>query len=293
MKTVLLGRTGVRVSRLGLGGYPFGGMNRARGWNPFEPEGQRIALETIHRALDRGISLIDTAPGYGNRHSERLIGQVMATRRDECFLATKVGWHGDKASVLQSVHESLRCLRTDVLDLVQFHGGMYTEKDVHHILHEGPLDALWELKEKGTIRFLGVTGEEPWTLRPFVADGRFDVIQVRYNLIYQSAAHHLLDETTTANVGVLTMRSLTSGIFQRLVHLLAPEWEATRDVSEVALRFLLSDSRVHVCNVGMRWTWEVERNVALVETFEPTFDVARFPRGTRAIYEAEDVETSS
>lgn len=114
---------------------------------------------------------------------------------------------------------------------------MYTEKDVRPIVHEGPLDALWELKEKGTTRFLGVTGEEPWTLRPFVADGRFDVIRARYNLIYQSAAHHLLDEASRANVGVLRMRSLTSGIFQRLIHPLAPEREAIRDVSEVALPF--------------------------------------------------------
>jgi len=247
-------------------------------------------VETIHRALDLGVSLIDTAPGYGDRNSERIIGYVMATRRNDCFLATKVSWSGDKASVVRSVHESLRCLQTDVLDLVQFHGGMYTEKDFRHIVDEGPLEALLELRDAGDIRFIGVTGEEPWTLRPFVADGRFDVIQVRYNLIYQSAAHHLLDEARRANLGVLTMRSLTSGIFQRLVRMLAPEWQEARDVSEVALRFLLSDSRVHACNVGMRWTWEVERNVALVESFEPSFDVADFPRGTRAVYDAEDAE---
>jgi len=294
MKYTVLGRTGARVSRISLGGYPFGGVNHAQGWNPFEPEGKRTAIRTIHRALDLGISIIDTAPGYGDRHSERIIGEVMASRRDECFLATKVGWGRSMTgeAVQESVHESLRCLRTDVLDLVQFHGGMFTPEDYEHIVDGGLLQGLLDLKKRGKVRFVGVTSEEPWTLRQFVRDGRFDVIQVRYNLIYQSAAHHLLDEARDANVGVLTMRSLTSGIFQRLVRNLSPEWQEACDVSEVALRFLLSDSRVHAPNIGMRWEHEVERNVRIVAEFEPSFDIADFPRGTRAVYDAEDADAA-
>jgi len=113
-------------------------------------------------------------------------------------------------------------------------------------------------------------------------------MQVRYNLIYQSAAHHVLDEARAADMGVCVMRPMTSGIFQRLARHIAPQWPAARDVYEVALKFVLSDSRVHAANVGMRWPEEVAKNVRLAETFKPAFDVADLPRGTAAVYETDD-----
>jgi aryl-alcohol dehydrogenase-like predicted oxidoreductase len=124
---VVLGRTGLEVSRIALGGYPFGGVNLAQGWDPWSDDGRKTAMATINRALDLGINYIDTAPAYGAGNSETLIGEVMRTRRDEAVLATKVGWNGlDKKAVRDSVLASLRRLQTDHLDLVQFHGGMYT-----------------------------------------------------------------------------------------------------------------------------------------------------------------------
>ncbi|GAF77159.1 unnamed protein product, partial [marine sediment metagenome] len=69
------GRTGLEVTRLALGGYPFGGVNRARGWDPFSPDGRAGAIRTIHAALDAGINYIDTAPSYGEGNSESIVGE--------------------------------------------------------------------------------------------------------------------------------------------------------------------------------------------------------------------------
>ncbi len=86
------------------------------------------------------------------------------------------------------------------------------------------------------------------------------------------------------------MRTMTFGIFQREMSFLAPEWQAAHDLYEVALKFVLSDSRVHAGIVGMRWPREVEQNVRLLDGWEPPVDFATMPRLTFAVYRAEDAE---
>ena len=279
------GKTNLFVTRIALGGYPFGGVNQARGWDPFSAEGRQTAIATVHAALDAGINYIDTAPSYGNGNSESIIGEATEHRRDQFTLATKVGY--------RNVEASLRRLRTDVIDVIQFHGGMYTSEEVNHILRGGLLDALVRLRDQGKVRFLGFTVEEPWTAQPLIASGAFDVMQVRYNLIYQAAALHVLNQARDADLGVATMRTMTSGMFQRIAQQLAPEWQAAHDLYEVAFKFVLSDSRVHLPIVGMRWPHEVARNVAIVAGFQPTYDMAQLPRLTAGIYQSEDEMSQS
>ncbi len=192
-------------------------------------------------------------------------------------------------SYRRSLDDSLRRLRTDYVDILQLHGGMFTSDDVQHILERGPLEGLRRAREQGKTRFIGVTAEEPWTARPLIASGAFDVVQLRYNLIYQSAALHALDEARDTGLGVAVMRPMTSGMLQRILHFLKPDWQ-TDDVYAVALQFVLSDSRVHVANVGMRWPAEVDRNLDLVERFSPPTDFAELPRLTAGIYRVEDQE---
>jgi len=289
MKRRALGKTGLEVAPIGLGGFPFGGVNRAAGWDPFAPEGRQTAIATIHRALELGINYLDTAPGYGDGNSESIFGEALAGRRSEVVLATKCPWKVDAEAVTRSVEASLRHLQTDWVDVVQLHGGMFEADDVEHILHRGPLDALRRARAAGKVRFLGFSCEEPWTARTLIVSGQFDVVQLRYNLIYQSGALHALNEAHNAGIGVAVMRPMTSGILQRTLRFLKPEWPAA-EVYEVALKFVLSDSRVHVANVGMRWPAEVERNVALAEAFVPPFDAADLPRLTAGIYQAEDTD---
>ena len=175
-----------------------------------------------------------------------------------------------------------------MIDVIQFHGGMYTAAEVNHILNTGLLDALVALRDQGKVRFLGFTVEEPWTAQPLIASGAFDVMQVRYNLIYQAAALHVLNQARAADLGVATMRTMTSGMLQRIAQHLAPGWQVANDLYEVALKFVLADSRVHLPIVGMRWPDEVARNVAIVTAFQPGYDMAQLPRLTAGIYQSED-----
>ena len=285
---VRYGRTELEVTRLALGGYPFGGVNKAHDWDPFAPKGRATAIDTIHAAIDAGINYFDTAPGYGNGNSESIYGEATQGSRDKIVIATKVGYGGNAADVTTSVEASLERLRTDVIDVMQFHGGMYSQAEVDHILNDGLLDALVALRDRGLVRFIGFTTEQPWTGRPLIATGAFDVVQLRYNIIYQAAALHALNEARDADMGVSIMRPMTSGILQRMAGYIAPGWNDAHDIYEVALKFLLSDSRVHVANVGMRWPHEVEKNVKVAESFKPQFDMAELPRMTAEIYRTED-----
>ncbi|MCK4374024.1 MAG: aldo/keto reductase [Candidatus Brocadiae bacterium] len=293
MKYVTLGRTGEEVSRIGFGGFPISAPNHTRGWDPYTQEGRATAIRTVRRAVELGINYIDTAAAYGDGHSESIIGEAISGRRDELFIATKVVLGLDREATVRSVHDSLRRLGCDHLDLIQFHGGIYTDDVTSHVLEEGPMDALLELRKQGEVRFIGATTEEPYSLLPLMRTGLLDVVQIRYNLIYQSAAHHVLDEAREQDIGVTLMRPLTSGIFQYLAGRLLPELASSGDLYEACLKYVLSDSRVHVPNVGMRWPEEVEKNVRLVDEFERPFDVAELPRGTNKVYDALDAETAA
>lgn len=288
MKKVRFGRTDMMVTRLTLGGYPFAGVNRAQGWDPYTQEGRREAVKTINTALDGGINYVDTAPSYGAGHSEGIFGDVLKTRRGDCFVATKVGFRLTYDEVIKSCEDSLKRLNTDYVDVLQFHGGQFTQEEVDHILRGGPADAMLKLRERGLIRFIGFTVEEPWTGRPLVRSGLFDSVQVCYNIVRQNANFHLLDDARKADMGVCCMRPMTSGIFQRQLESIAPNWLVNGEAYRVCMAFLLSDSRVHHIPVGMRLSKEVEENIAFVESFAPSCDIAAIPRLTQTIYESDD-----
>ncbi len=285
-----LGRTGLDVSPIAIGGAAFSYVHGSMGWDPMSEDGRKVVYETLNTALDRGINYVDTAPAYGDGYSETLIGEVMKTRRKDCVLASKVWYELDHQGVIDSVHASLKRLQTDHIDILQVHGRMYSPTEVEHVLNGGPLDALLELRAAGKIGHIGITSEEPWTVIPFLEHETIEVYQIAYNIIYQAAARHFLIEAGKANAGVVTMRTMTSGIFQREMSVLAPEWQAAHDLYEVALKFVLSDSRVHAGIVGMRWPHEVEQNVRLLDGWEPPVDFATMPRLTFEVYKAEDAQ---
>ena len=294
IKTRKLGRTGLDVSPIALGGAAFGYVNRASNWDPHSDEGRRTVVEMLNRGLDRGINYIDTSPLYGNGHSETLIGEVMKTRRKDCVLASKAWFELDRQGVIESVHESLKRLQTDYIDIVQIHGRMYSAADYAHIVKDGgPLEGLRALRDDGKIGFIGITTEEPWTAIPFLAHQEIDVYQIAYNFIYQAAARHFLIDAAKANVGVVSMRTMTSGILPLAARYLAPEWQAAHDLFDVSLKFVLSDSRIHSGIIGMRWPAEVDRNVAIVADWKPPIDFATLPRLTFEVYRVEDETQAS
>ena len=289
MQKRALGRTNLEVSPIALGGAAFGYINKAANWDPRSEVGRKAVIETLHCGLDRGINYIDTAPLYGDGHSETLVGEVMRTRRQDCVLASKVWFELDRQGVIDSVHQSLQRLRTDRIDIVQIHGRMYSAADYAHIVGQGgPLDGLRALRDEGKIGFIGVTTEEPWTVIPFLANQDIDVYQIAYNFIYQAAARHFLVDAAKANVGVVTMRTMTSGVLPLAARYLAPEWQAAHDLYDVSLKFVLSDSRVHSGIIGMRWPEEVDRNIAIAANWKPPIDFATLPRLTFEVYREED-----
>ncbi len=278
------GRTGRTVTRLGFGGYPLGALDEAAGWNPFSAEGRRVAVRIVRHALEAGITYFDTAAGYGNGNSEAVLGEALQGVTEPYTLATKCGWSGGAEQVVSSVEQSLRRLRRETVDVAQLHGGMFTETHVRHILEGAPLEGLVRLKKQGKVRFIGFTCEEPFTALPLITSGAFDVVQLRYNLLNHQASQHALPRASEAGMGIAVMRPLTSGILQRILRDLAPEWPAARDPNEVCLRFVLSDPRVHVALVGMRTVEEVDRNVRLAESFTPALDLSQVPPPAAGVY---------
>lgn len=289
LPTVAFGRTGLAVTRLGMGGFPFGGVNEAAGWNPFTPEGRATAIGTIRHALESGITYFDTAPGYGNGNSESIYGEALQGVHESHLLATKCPWQRvGAAEVIASVEASLQRLRRETIDVVQLHGGMFTEAEARHIVEDGPLEGLTRLRAAGKVRFVGFTCEEPFTALPLLRAGVFDVVQLRYNLLNHQAAEHALPLAAEQGVGVAVMRPMTSGILQRLLRDLAPEWSASRNPFEVCLGFVLSDPRVHTALVGARWPEEVDRNIAFAASFRPPLDLSQLPLRTAGIYAEAD-----
>ncbi|HEV7213700.1 MAG TPA: aldo/keto reductase [Chloroflexota bacterium] len=263
MRYRTLGKTGLRVSELGIGGAQIGLKNYMAAWDPASDASVAQIEGMLDRALDLGYNYVDTAPSYGAGRSEEIIGRVAGRRRAEFFLATKTSagtWAKGKAEVKAEAEASLRRLQSEYVDVLQFHGGDYRPEQVRHLLDEGPADAYRDLREEGKVRFLGITAEEPVTLRPLIASGLFDVIQIRFNVIYQNAYHNILPEAQQAGLGVVVMRPATSGTFPRLLQAVCPEVAARCEPYALALNFVLSAPQVSVAIVGTRTIEEVEMN---------------------------------
>jgi aryl-alcohol dehydrogenase-like predicted oxidoreductase len=142
------GRTGERVSILGLGGWHLG-----------VPKTDRAAVRLAHAAIDAGVTFLDNAWDYNDGLSETRMGQAIADRRDRVFLMTKVCTHGRGGKVaMKQLEQSLRRLRTDYLDLWQIHEVVYDDEPARHFARGGAVEALDRAKQQGKVRYVGFTG---------------------------------------------------------------------------------------------------------------------------------------
>src|SRR5206468_349777 len=154
------------------------------------------------------------------------------------------------------------------IDVLQFHGGWYPPEEVRRVMDEGGLETLRALQAEGKVRFLGFTAEGPSPgAYELAASGAFDVLQVRYNLLNQHPADFINHEgiirrAKAQGMGIVTMRTLTSGIFQKLMRQAFPE-TAGWDWEPFLLNFVLSNPLIDVALAGMRRPEEVERNNAV------------------------------
>jgi len=218
------------VSAVGLGGNQFGGR--------LDLDGTRAVVEA---ALDAGIDFLDTADVYGNKGgSERLLGEVLAGRRDEVVLATKFGWdmagangepagaQGSRAYIRQAVEASLKRLRTDVIDLYQYH----RPDGVTPI--EETLGALDELVREGVVREIGCSNfsaaqlEEAERVARERGYARFVSLQNEYSLLEREIEADVVPLCERYGVAVLPYFPLARGLLTGKYHRGEPAPEGTR-----------------------------------------------------------------
>lgn len=278
MEVSTLGRTGRTVSRLGFGGAPAGLTNYLDRYSPGNVDQREQVIAAIERAVALGVTYFDTAPGYGSGASEAIFGEALADAKEDLFIATKI--NRDEQHVRASIEGSLIRLRREQLDLVQIHGSSYSSALATSILGKGGLLAQLEtLRDEGLIRYLGFTSEDNnGAVFDFIASGRFDVMQICYNFLHQHAYEPTrpfgsLLEANRAGVGTVTMRTLTSGLFQKWVRQVNPADKF--DYTLALLQFVLSNPYVDVALVGMRTVDEVERNVAIAADVGGRIDIAK------------------
>lgn len=214
-----IGSSGIRASAVGLGTWAIGGWM----WGGTD-EAKSIAA--IQASIDEGISLIDTAPAYGQGLSEEIVGKAIAGRRDKVVLATKCGlvWHTQKGnhffdydggpvhrylgadSIIHEVEQSLKRLGTDRID--------------HYITHwqdpttpvEETVAALEKLKQQGKIRSIGASNLSGDDLAAYLATGKLDAIQEEFNMVKRGIEETLVPACLKHNVSVLSYSSLALGL---------------------------------------------------------------------------------
>ena len=242
MKYRTLGNTGLTVSEIGFGGWAIGGS-----WGP---QAETDSVRALHRALDLGVTLIDTAAGYGNGRSERLIGKVMQERGawGKVAVATKIPptpgpWPPSpycraeerypEEYLRRSLEERLTNLVTDCVDILQLHTWTRAWNR-----NPAPLEALRRFKKEGRCRFIGISTPEhdQNAFNQLIREGLLDTVQVIYNIFEQEPAAELLPLASEAGVGVIARMPFDEGA------LTGKYTEDTRfDESDFRSRYFMGD----------------------------------------------------
>jgi aryl-alcohol dehydrogenase-like predicted oxidoreductase len=211
-----LGKTGLQISEVGYGAW---GIGKTSWIGASDDE----SIQALDRAIHLGLNFIDTALGYGNGHSERIVGQVIRAHSEPIYVATKIPpmnsqWParaGVRAEetfpaqhVISSTETSLRNLGLDTIDVQQFH--VWSDEWVG----QGDwLEGVRKLKEQGKIRFFGVSinDHQPNNAIKLIETGVVDTVQVIYNIFDQSPEDQLLSICEKFNVGVIVRVPLDEG----------------------------------------------------------------------------------
>jgi aryl-alcohol dehydrogenase-like predicted oxidoreductase len=246
--TRVLGKTGVRVTSFGLGGE---GILRTYGR-------MKEAVAVIHKALDLGVTYFDTAPAYDQSHD--YLGVALRGRRDKIFLASKTHDRTRDGS-FHLLEDSLKRLRTNHLDLWQFHD-LRTKGDLDEIFSKkGALKAAQEAKTQGLIRFIGITGHhDPGILLEAMRRFSFDTVMCSVNagdVHYLPFKDTVIPEAARQNMGIIGMKVLAGGYILRQDGI-----KTAKEAIWYVLNFPVS-----VVIIGCRSPQEVEENVRIAKTF--------------------------
>ncbi len=220
------------VSRLGFGGATAGLTNYIQTYDARAPESRDTMLAALHHAVGLGVTYFDTAPGYGDGLAEAIFGEAL--QGATVFLATKVPLSA-AGQVRRSLEASLLRLRRDRIDLLQLHGTSYGPDEEAIVLRPGGmLEELARLKDDGLIGMTGFTSEDNnAAVYRFIASGGFDAMQLCYNVLHQhpydsTRPFGSLIEAKRRGMATVTMRTATSGVFQRWVQMVNPANQGNR-----------------------------------------------------------------
>jgi uncharacterized protein len=206
-----LGRTGEKVSVIGMGGAHLGK----------KPLDEAAAVKLIHAGLDRGINFLDNCWDYNGGNSEKWMGTALAQGgyRNKAFLMTKLDGRTRKAASSQ-LDESLKRLKTDRIDLVQLHEIIRFEDPDRIFADDGALAALLDAKKAGKLRFIGFTGHKDPHIHLYMLEVArkhgfsFDTVQMPLNVMdahFRSFAHMVVPEAVKQNLGILAMKTMADG----------------------------------------------------------------------------------
>jgi aryl-alcohol dehydrogenase-like predicted oxidoreductase len=270
-----LGRTGLEITVLGFGAMELRGPGQWRG-RPLEPGQAQQVLNTV---LDNGINFIDTSIDYGE--SEENIGKYISHRRGEYFLASKCGCIVDPSSIPASstqrfrhiytrknitdgINQSLKRMKTDHLDLVQFHGS--PSKQV--LEQEDAIQTLLDLKREGKVRFIGSSSTLP-DLPDLIQMGAFDAFQVPYSAL-EREHEALITQAAKAGAGTVIRGGVARGGPAGAREELWKVWDRARldelldGISRVEfmLRFTITHPELSTTIVGTLNPEHLKQNVA-------------------------------
>jgi len=237
MDYVTLGKTGLKISRLGFGGIPIQRVDAA------------VTKELAKDMVEKGINYIDTARGY--TVSERYIGEALEGIRDKFVLATK-SMARTKEAMAADIETSLNNLRTDYIDLYQVHNPNVEQLE-QVVAEGGALEALQEAKAAGKIGHIGVTAHSLEVFEKALSYDWVETIMFPYNIV-EKQGEELMRRCTEQNVGFIVMKPLAGGAIE----------DAT-----LALRFICANPDVTVVIPGMFDLKEIEQNLAAVEDKTP------------------------
>jgi aryl-alcohol dehydrogenase-like predicted oxidoreductase len=198
-----LGRTGLEVSALGIGGYHLGSA-----------DSDAEAIQIVDEALDAGINFFDNAWEYHQGLSEERLGRALKGKRNRAIVMTKVCTHGrDKSVAMRQLEESLTRLQTDHLDVWQIHEVIYENDPDLIFAPNGAAEALLEARQQGKVRFLGFTGHKDPSihLKMLSHNFPFDTVQMPLNCLdatFRSFETNVLSEVNRRGIAALGMKSL-------------------------------------------------------------------------------------
>jgi aryl-alcohol dehydrogenase-like predicted oxidoreductase len=275
MQTRELGRTGVRVSILGLGGYHLG--------IPNEQESLRI----VRSALDHGMNFLDNCWDYNDGMSEERMGKALRDGyRQKAFVMTKLDGR-TAASASEQLEQSLKRLQTDVVDLVQIHEVIRDDDPERCFAAGGTIEALVEARKAGKLRFIGFTGhKDPRIHRHMIETARkngfhFDTVQMPVNVLdahYRSFEKEIIPLAQQDGIGVLGMKSMGAGLIL----------ESGAASALECLRYAMSVPGISVTITGCDSIGVLEQALFLGTSFVPMPDAERQALLARTVPQAKD-----